>query len=338
MAEKFDPYYKWLGIPPKDQPPHHYRLLGIELFEPDRDVIDAAANRLMGYLKELAAGDDASHSQKLLNEISRARLCLLNKDKKAAYDQELRAKLPAERGNAAAPAPQAPPPPQISAPVVPPAIEPPAFVTPPIITEPPRIDIGPAATGRDTGLKPPPLTARGPAAAGGREVREFDGFDDEEDEEEDEFDEEDEGEEEYEDDDEPYAKPRRSSQTRMYLIATGLAALGLALLIVVILLLPPPGSPTKTGRQKTKPRHTGPNPVLVLLLSDDVRQEVTAFQIDGQPQECPPKTELALEPGTHRLMLRRPGYEEVVENILLVSGQQRKEFRPSWRAQGGARP
>ena len=41
MAEKFDPYYKWLGIPPQDQPPHHYRLLGIELFEPDRDVIDA---------------------------------------------------------------------------------------------------------------------------------------------------------------------------------------------------------------------------------------------------------------------------------------------------------
>jgi len=96
MAETFDPYYKWLGIPPKDQPPHYYRLLGIELFEPDRDVIDAAANRLMGYLKELAAGDDALHSQKLLNEISRARLCLLNKGKKTAYDQELRAKFEAE--------------------------------------------------------------------------------------------------------------------------------------------------------------------------------------------------------------------------------------------------
>lgn len=321
MAEKFDPYYKWLGIPPKDQPPHHYRLLGIELFEPDRDVIDAAANRLMGYLKELAAGDDASHSQKLLNEISRARLCLLNKDKKAAYDQELRAKLPAERGNAAA---QSPPPPQISAPVVPPAVEPPAFVPPPVITEPPRIDIGPVVAGRDTGLKPPPLTGRGSAPAGGREVREFDEDDEEE------FDEEDECEEEYED--EPYAKPRRSSQTRMYLIATGLAALGLAVLIVVILLLPSPGSPTKTGRQKAKLRHTGPLPVLVLLLSDDVRREITAFQIDGQPQECPPKTELALEPGTHRLMLRRPGYE-VNESILLVSGQQRKEFRPSWRPQ-----
>ncbi len=93
MENDFDPYYKWLGIPPRDQPPNHYRLLGIELFEPDRDVIDAAANRVMSYLKDLAVGDEARHSQKLLNEVSRARLCLLNKGKKDDYDSELRAKL-----------------------------------------------------------------------------------------------------------------------------------------------------------------------------------------------------------------------------------------------------
>ena len=46
----FDPYYEWLGIPPKDQPAHHYRLLGVELFEEHRSAIDAAANRLMAYL------------------------------------------------------------------------------------------------------------------------------------------------------------------------------------------------------------------------------------------------------------------------------------------------
>jgi len=98
MALEFDPYYKWLGIPPKDQPPHHYRLLGIELFEDDRDVIDAAANRVMAYLKDLATGDEAEHSQSLLNEVSRARICLLNKKKKAAYDEELRGKLPPQGG------------------------------------------------------------------------------------------------------------------------------------------------------------------------------------------------------------------------------------------------
>jgi hypothetical protein len=25
----FDPYHVWLGIPPHEQPPNHYRLLGI---------------------------------------------------------------------------------------------------------------------------------------------------------------------------------------------------------------------------------------------------------------------------------------------------------------------
>ena len=164
MAEKFDPYYKWLGIPPKDQPPHHYRLLGIELFELDRDVIDAAANRLMGYLKELAAGDDASHSQKLLNEISRARLCLLNKQKKAAYDQELREKLKAEEDKQAPKAPEAPPPPQVSQAPRPPAVEPPAFMVPPRVAEPPRIEIGAIAAQLDTRTKPPPLKSRGSPA------------------------------------------------------------------------------------------------------------------------------------------------------------------------------
>ena len=39
MAEKFDPYYTWLGIPPQEQPPHFYRLLGLEVFEENREVI-----------------------------------------------------------------------------------------------------------------------------------------------------------------------------------------------------------------------------------------------------------------------------------------------------------
>ena len=38
-----DPYHKWLGISPKDQPPDHYRLLGIDRFESDPEVISSAA-------------------------------------------------------------------------------------------------------------------------------------------------------------------------------------------------------------------------------------------------------------------------------------------------------
>ena len=87
----FDPYYEWLGIPPKDQPAHHYRLLGVELFEEHRSAIDAAANRLMAYLQELSNGEDATLAQKLLNEVAAARVCLLNPKQKASYDHKLKA-------------------------------------------------------------------------------------------------------------------------------------------------------------------------------------------------------------------------------------------------------
>ena len=88
---QFDPYYKWLGIPAKDQPPNLYRLLGVELFESDAEVIDVAANRQMAYLQSCAAGEHSDQAERLLNEVSAARLCLLNPKKKSAYDAGIRA-------------------------------------------------------------------------------------------------------------------------------------------------------------------------------------------------------------------------------------------------------
>jgi hypothetical protein len=95
-ATEFDPYYKWLGIPTSEQPPNHYRLLGIELFEEDPDVISAAADRQMGHVKAFATGPYAAHSQLLLNELSKARVSLLNPNLKPIYDQQL-AKIRSER-------------------------------------------------------------------------------------------------------------------------------------------------------------------------------------------------------------------------------------------------
>ncbi|MEZ5942835.1 MAG: hypothetical protein R3C18_15690 [Planctomycetaceae bacterium] len=91
----FDAYHKWLGIPPQQQPPHHYRLLGVDPFEADVDVIEAAANQRLAYLQDLATGEHVAESQKLLNEISQARRTLLNPDKKFLYDMELRKQLEA---------------------------------------------------------------------------------------------------------------------------------------------------------------------------------------------------------------------------------------------------
>lgn len=105
MAESFDPYYKWLGIPPQEQPPHHYRLLGLNLFETDPDVIDAAANQRMGFIQSCAHGPHIALTQKLLNEIATARVCLLNPESRAAYDEQLRQRLqPAEPAPVSRPA------------------------------------------------------------------------------------------------------------------------------------------------------------------------------------------------------------------------------------------
>ncbi|MGQ9574928.1 MAG: hypothetical protein ACUVUC_06385 [Thermoguttaceae bacterium] len=93
MSEPFDPYYRWLGIPPKDQPPNFYRLLALELFESDPEVIEAAADRQMGHLRTYQTGPHAQLSQKLLNEVAAARICLLNPQKKAQYDAWLRGQL-----------------------------------------------------------------------------------------------------------------------------------------------------------------------------------------------------------------------------------------------------
>ena len=90
-AKAFDPYHKWLGIPPKDQPPTLYRLLGLEQFETDSDVIESAADRQMAHLRQLQIGPHSALSQRLLNEVAAARRCLLDAAQKAAYDESLRA-------------------------------------------------------------------------------------------------------------------------------------------------------------------------------------------------------------------------------------------------------
>lgn len=89
--EKFDAYHKWLGIPPEEQPPNHYRLLGISQFEADPDVISSAANQRVGYLRQRAAGPHQELTKKLLDEVAGARNCLLDAKKRAAYDVRLKA-------------------------------------------------------------------------------------------------------------------------------------------------------------------------------------------------------------------------------------------------------
>jgi len=102
MSEQFDPYYKWLGIAPKDQPPHHYRLLGIDLFESDIEAIEVAAMAKIRFLREIQDRRYVHQAQRLLQEIAVARLCLLDDTKRMQYDEVLRRRIEKRRRRLAA--------------------------------------------------------------------------------------------------------------------------------------------------------------------------------------------------------------------------------------------
>ncbi len=87
---QLDPYLQWLGIRDPQRPVNHYRLLGVELFETDRNVIASAADRQMAHVRSFQSGQHADLTQKLLNELTAAKLCLLNPDRKLQYDQQLK--------------------------------------------------------------------------------------------------------------------------------------------------------------------------------------------------------------------------------------------------------
>jgi len=90
MHDDFDPYLHWLGIGPHERPVDHYRLLGVGRFETDLALIGAAADERMTYVRSFQTGPRGSHTQRLLNDLATARVCLLNPRTKATYDDFLR--------------------------------------------------------------------------------------------------------------------------------------------------------------------------------------------------------------------------------------------------------
>jgi hypothetical protein len=59
------PYHKWLGIPPEEQPPNHYRLLAIPKYE--SDVIETAAEQRTLLLRTFQTGPDAELVEPILS-------------------------------------------------------------------------------------------------------------------------------------------------------------------------------------------------------------------------------------------------------------------------------
>ena len=73
MPQEFDPYYRWLVIPPAEQPADYYRLLGLSRFENEPEVIRDAAERQMAHVRRYALGKHRDLSQQM-RTLTRVRL------------------------------------------------------------------------------------------------------------------------------------------------------------------------------------------------------------------------------------------------------------------------
>ena len=89
VVESPDHYTEWLDIPPGERPPSHYVLLGLDLYESDTEIIRQAADTQMKRIRPRCF----KHPEKgtaILNEIAKARVCLIDQDRKNQYDHLLR--------------------------------------------------------------------------------------------------------------------------------------------------------------------------------------------------------------------------------------------------------
>lgn len=94
---QFDPYYIWLGIPPHQQPPNHYRLLGLAPFESDVKAIAEAAEQQARHIRMIATESQAEELARMLKQLAQVKACLCNDDARAKYDQALRERAAAAR-------------------------------------------------------------------------------------------------------------------------------------------------------------------------------------------------------------------------------------------------
>jgi hypothetical protein len=99
----FDPYETWLGIPPDRRPPTHYDLLGLAPYESDPAAIDQAALRRMSKVRQHQLGPQSDLSQEILSELARARLILMDPDRRTDYDAKLQTRSETRPGPLVAP-------------------------------------------------------------------------------------------------------------------------------------------------------------------------------------------------------------------------------------------
>lgn len=88
-TQQIDVYRDWLKIEETKRPLNYYQLLKLKKFEDDPVRIRSHYRQLNAHVRKFAAGEYASQSQALLNELAKAMLCLTDSKRKSEYDASL---------------------------------------------------------------------------------------------------------------------------------------------------------------------------------------------------------------------------------------------------------
>lgn len=86
VKKPIDVYRDWLGITETARPLNYYQLLKLKLFEDDPAKIRASYRQLNAHVRRYATGEYGPESQALLNELTKAMLCLTDAQRKREYD------------------------------------------------------------------------------------------------------------------------------------------------------------------------------------------------------------------------------------------------------------
>lgn len=89
MPAQLDVYRDWLQIKETNRPLSYYQLLRLKQFEDDLGKVREHYRKMNAHVRKYAAGEFAKQSQALLNELSKAMLCLTDTKRKGEYDASL---------------------------------------------------------------------------------------------------------------------------------------------------------------------------------------------------------------------------------------------------------
>ena len=166
MSESFHPLRDWLGIESPPEQPSYYQLLGLDPEQPDGEEIKIAADRALARVRSHRPGAHAQQWAQLLDELSAAKDCLTDPEKRSQYDAELAAGTVSGTGTENSPSPVAAtspaddfmPPPQNNEPGESAPVSEVADSTSPPITPAPSIAPVPQPADTSAGITAPPVS------------------------------------------------------------------------------------------------------------------------------------------------------------------------------------